>query len=121
MTLKFERVCLVSIQARLMWGKKLLLLNSGVTWVCLISIVSVFRTLSSLCLYCVRVMTMRCVWFVSQLLPPLSYLLFLHKVHIGGAFDLHRLALPVVQRQHEVEEVGLPQIGRRLLLEVSTG
>lgn len=64
---------------------------------------------------------MRCVWFVSQLLPPLSYLLFLHKVHIGGAFDLHRLALPVIQRQHEVEEVGLPQIGRRLLLEVSTG
>lgn len=35
----------------------------------------------------------------------LSHPLLLHKVDIGGAFDLHRLALTVVQRQHEVEEV----------------
>lgn len=50
-----------------------------------------------------------------------SHLLFFHKVDVGGAFDFHWLTLPVVQRQHEVKEVGLPQVGRRLLLEVSSG
>lgn len=59
------------------------------------------------------------VWFVPRHLPALSHLLFFHKVHIGGALDLYRLSLPVVQRQHKVEEVGLPQVGRRLLLKVS--
>lgn len=82
--------------------------------------------ISTLCICIVHwenvlVMAVRCVWFVSRLLPPVSHLFFLHKVDVGGAFDLHRLALPVVQRQHEVEEVGLPQVGRRLLLKVSSG
>ncbi len=55
--------------------------------------------------------------------PPssVSHLLFLHKVDIGGAFDLHRLTLPVVQSQDEVEEVGLAQVGGRLLLKVRPG
>ena len=48
-------------------------------------------------------------------------LLFLDEVHEVGPLDLHRLALPVVQSQDEVEEVGLPQVGGRLLLEVSPG
>ncbi len=49
------------------------------------------------------------------------HLVFLHKVDVGGPLYLHRLTLSVVQRQHEVEEVGLPQVGRRLLLKVSSG
>lgn len=47
-----------------------------------------------------------------------TYFLFLHEVHKSGPFDLHRLPLPVVERQHEVEEIGLPEVGGRLLLEV---
>lgn len=66
-----------------------------------------------------QAIAVRRVCFVSLHLPALSHLLFLHKVHIGGALDLYRLSLPVVQRQHKVEEVGLPQVGRRLLLKVS--
>lgn len=50
--------------------------------------------------------------------PVYTYFLFLHKVHKSGPFDLHRLPLPVVERQHEVEEIGFPEVGRRLLLEV---
>ena len=50
-----------------------------------------------------------------------AHLVLLHKVHIGGPLHLHRLALPVVQRQHEVEEVGLPEVGGRLLLVVCPG
>ncbi|TNN64290.1 hypothetical protein EYF80_025541 [Liparis tanakae] len=38
-----------------------------------------------------------------------------------GPLDLHRLTLPVVQSQDEVEEVGLAQVGGRLLLKVSPG
>ena len=49
------------------------------------------------------------------------YLVLLHKVHVGGPLDLHGLALPVVQRQHEVEEVGLAEVGGRLLLVVGPG
>lgn len=50
-----------------------------------------------------------------------TYFLLLHEAHEGGALDLHGLPLPVVQSQHEVEEVGFPQVGRRLLLEMSPG
>lgn len=50
-----------------------------------------------------------------------THLLLLHEAHEGGALDLHGLPLPVVQSQDEVEKVGLPQVGRRLLLEVSPG
>lgn len=48
-------------------------------------------------------------------------LLFLDEVHEVGPLDLHRLTLPVIQSQNEVEEVGLPQVGGRLLLKVSPG
>lgn len=54
-------------------------------------------------------------------ISALSYLLLLYKVDVGGALDLDWLTLSVVQRQHEVEEVGLSQIRRRLLLKMSTG
>lgn len=50
-----------------------------------------------------------------------THLLLLHEAHEGGALDLHGLPLPVVESQDEVEKVGLPQVGRRLLLEVSPG
>ena len=49
------------------------------------------------------------------------HLLLLDEVHEVGPLDLHRLTLPVVQRQDEVEEVGLAQVGGRLLLEVRPG
>ena len=48
-------------------------------------------------------------------------LLLLDEVHEVGPLDLHRLTLAVVQSQDEVEEVGLPQVGGRLLLEVRPG
>lgn len=48
-------------------------------------------------------------------------LLLLDEVHEVGPLDLHGLTLPVVQSQDEVEEVGLPQVGGRLLLKVSPG
>lgn len=50
-----------------------------------------------------------------------TYLLLLDKVHEVCPLDLHRLTLAVVQSQDEVEEVGLAQVRRRLLLEVSPG
>lgn len=53
--------------------------------------------------------------------PRVTHLLLLHEAHEGGALDLHGLPLPVVQSQDEVEKVGFPQVGRRLLLEVSPG
>lgn len=49
------------------------------------------------------------------------HLLLLDKVHEVGPLDFHRLTLAVVQSQDEVEEVGLAQVGRGLLLEVSPG
>ena len=49
-----------------------------------------------------------------------SYLVFLDEVDEGSSLDFHRLSLFVVQRQHEVEEVGLAQVRRRLFLEVCT-
>jgi len=63
-----------------------------------------------------------CVMLFSCLLVCLfAYFVLLHKVHKGCPLDLHRLALSVVQRQHEVEEVGLPEVGGRLLLVVRPG
>lgn len=50
-----------------------------------------------------------------------THLFLLHKINEGGSLDLHGLTLSVVQSQHKVEEVGLAQIGRRLLLKVSSG
>lgn len=50
-----------------------------------------------------------------------TYFFLLHEAHEGGPLDLHGLALPVVEGQDEVEEVGFPQVGRRLLLKVSPG
>lgn len=47
-----------------------------------------------------------------------TYFVVLHKVHEGGALYLHRLALPVVEGQHKVKEIGFPQVGRRLLLKM---
>lgn len=47
------------------------------------------------------------------------HLLLLDKVHEVCPLDLHGLTLAVVQSQNEVEEVGLAQVGGRLLLEVS--
>ena len=49
----------------------------------------------------------------------LTHLVVLDKVHEGGPLHLHRLAVSVVERQDEVEEVGLAEVGGRLLLEVS--
>lgn len=50
-----------------------------------------------------------------------TYFFLLHEPHKGRPLDLHGLALSVVEGQNEVEEVGFPQIGRRLLLKVSPG
>lgn len=50
-----------------------------------------------------------------------THLLFLDEIHEVGPLDLHRLTLPVVQSQHEVEKVGLAQVRGRLLLKVSPG
>lgn len=50
-----------------------------------------------------------------------THLLFLDEVYEVGPLDLHRLTLPVVQSQHEVEEVGFAQVRGRLLLKVSPG
>lgn len=50
-----------------------------------------------------------------------TYFFLLHEPHKGCPLDLHGLALSIVEGQDEVEEVGFPQIGRRLLLKVSPG
>lgn len=50
-----------------------------------------------------------------------TYFFLLHEPNKGCPLDLHGLALSVVEGQDEVEEVGFPQIGRRLLLKVSPG
>ena len=43
---------------------------------------------------------------------------FLDEVDERRSLDLDRLTLPVVQRQHEVKEVALAKVARRLFLEV---
>ena len=50
--------------------------------------------------------------------PQASHSVLLHKVDEGRALHLHRLPLPVIHGQHEVEEVGFPEVGRGLLLKV---
>lgn len=39
-----------------------------------------------------------------------AYFVILHKVHEGCALNLHRLSLPVVERQDKMKEVGFPQV-----------
>lgn len=51
----------------------------------------------------------------------LAYFVVFHKVYEGSALYLHRLPLPVIERQDEVKEVGFPQVGGRLLLKVGPG
>lgn len=46
------------------------------------------------------------------------YSVLLHKVDEGRPLNLHRLPVPVVHGQDKVEEVGLSEVGRRLLLKV---
>lgn len=50
-----------------------------------------------------------------------TYFFLLHEPHKGRPLNLHGLALSVVESQDEVEEVGFPQVRRRLLLKVSPG
>lgn len=50
-----------------------------------------------------------------------TYFFLLHEPHKGSPLNFHGLALSVVEGQDEVEEVGFPQIRRRLLLKVSPG
>lgn len=45
----------------------------------------------------------------------------LNKVHKRSPLHLHRLAVSVIERQDKVEEVGLAEIGGRLLLKMSSG
>ena len=52
---------------------------------------------------------------------PRAYFVVLHKVHEGRALNLHRLSLPVVERQDKMKEVGFPQVRRRLLFKVGPG
>ena len=43
------------------------------------------------------------------------------ELHEGGLVDVDGLSVPVVQAHHEVEEVGLAQVGGRLLGELDGG
>jgi hypothetical protein len=47
-----------------------------------------------------------------------SYLVFFNEVHKGGPLHFNRLPIAVKEREHEVEEVGLAEIARGLLLKV---
>ena len=44
-----------------------------------------------------------------------AYFFFLHKVHKSCPLDLHGLTLPVIQRQDEMEKIGLSEVGWGLL------
>jgi len=48
----------------------------------------------------------------------MRYLILLDEAHERRPLDLDRLAVSVVQCDHEVEKITFPQITRRLLLEV---
>ena len=50
-----------------------------------------------------------------------THLVVLNKVDKRGPLHLHRLAVPVVQRQDKVEKVGLAEVGGRLFLKMSPG
>lgn len=54
----------------------------------------------------------------SQPSPRASHSVLFHEVDEGRALHLHGLPLPVIHGQHEVEEVGFPEVGGRLLLKV---
>ena len=47
-----------------------------------------------------------------------NYLVFLDEAHEGRPLYLDRLAVSIVQSDHEMKEVALPQVARRLLLKV---
>lgn len=47
-----------------------------------------------------------------------THLFLFDEIDEGGSLYFHRLTLPVVQCQDEVEEVGLAKVGGRLFLEV---
>lgn len=73
---------------------------------------------------CVCVHACVCVWLgvpsrgQSQPSPRASHSILFHKVDEGCALHLHGLPLPIVHGQHEVEEVGFPEVGGRLLLKM---
>ena len=53
---------------------------------------------------------------------PFQYLVSLvYELHEGGLVDVDGVSVPVVQPDHEVEEVGLAKVGRRLLRELDLG
>lgn len=45
-------------------------------------------------------------------------LLLLNKVNKGCPLHLHGLPLTIIEGQHEVEKVALPEVARRLLLKM---
>lgn len=57
----------------------------------------------------------------KQLQEMLTHLVVLNEVNKRGPLHLHRLAVPVVERQDEVEEVGLAEVRGRLLLKMGPG
>lgn len=50
--------------------------------------------------------------------PRASHSVLFHEVNEGRALHLHGLPLPVIHGQHEVEEVGFPEVGGGLLLKM---
>lgn len=52
--------------------------------------------------------------------PHSPYFVVFHEVDKRRPLDLHGLPLSVVERQDEVEEIGLPQVGGRLLFEMGS-
>lgn len=51
-------------------------------------------------------------------MKTIVYLVFLDETHEGRPLYLDRLAVSIVQSDHEMKEVALPQVARRLLLKV---
>lgn len=50
--------------------------------------------------------------------PRASHSVLFHEIDEGRALHLHGLPLPVIHGQHEVEEVGFPEVGGGLLLKM---
>lgn len=46
------------------------------------------------------------------------YLILFNEAHEGGALDLDHVAILVVERDYEMKKVALPQVRRRLLVEL---
>lgn len=59
------------------------------------------------------------IFTLVTIIAIVIYLVFLDEGDEGGPLDLDGLAGAVVEGDDEVEEVGLAQVGGRLLLEVS--